>query len=406
MIPFDNLLSRADDETLSRLIGTVAMRLIMALDPRIATPANLRKVAIELHTKAGLLLSRENRALLIDLLQPNQAQILASVLGIKPDGDIYNELKKPQIRRGSEREKQLFAFFEEIIPEDEVIEEKSSYSPASCQYPLFGHQRVAVKEVQQKLYRHPRRVLLHMPTGAGKTRTAMNIIAEHLRQNEPTVVIWLAHSEELCEQSASEFERAWSCLGNREVGLWRFWGKNEINPDEIHDGLIVAGLSKTYSATKNQIAFIVKMARHASLVIIDEAHSAVAETYSLILNSLVVQRQNTALLGLTATPGRTWADIQVDEQLSNFFNRQKVTLKVQGYDNPVDYLVKEQYLAEVNYRQLFYEGGVELSEADIRRVKENFDIPDTILKLFADDEMRNLAIITEIEQLAKRHHRI
>jgi superfamily II DNA or RNA helicase len=39
-------------------------------------------------------------------------------------------------------------------------------------------------------------------------------------------------------------------------------------------------------------------------------------------------------------------------------------------------------------------------------VKEHLDIPDDILKKLADDEMRNLAIITEVEQMAKRHRRI
>ena len=245
-----------------------------------------------------------------------------------------------------------------------------------------------------------------MPTGAGKTRTAMNVIAEHLRRNEPTVVIWLAHSEELCEQAASEFEKAWSCLGNRSVDVWRFWGNRELDPANLQDGIVIAGLSKTYSATRNNISFIVELARHTSLVIIDEAHSAVAETYSLILDSLVVQRKHTALLGLTATPGRTWADIHVDEQLAQFFNRQKVTLSIPGYENPVDYLVNEQYLAQVEYRSLFYENGIELSDADCERVKNQLDIPENVLKLLAEDEVRNLAIITEVEQLAKRHQRI
>ena len=59
----------------------------------------------------------------------------------------------------------------------------------------------------------------------------MNVIAEHLRSNEPTLVIWLAHTEELCEQSASEFEKAWSYLGNREVDVFRFWGDRELPLD-------------------------------------------------------------------------------------------------------------------------------------------------------------------------------
>jgi len=43
-----------------------------------------------------------------------------------------------------------------------------------------------------------------MPTGAGKTRTAMNVIAEQLREFPEQAVVWLAHNEELCEQAASE----------------------------------------------------------------------------------------------------------------------------------------------------------------------------------------------------------
>ena len=162
-----------------------------------------------------------------------------------------------------------------------------------------------------------------------------------------------------------------------------------------------------YSATKQKLNFIMTLANRTSLVVIDEAHSAIAETYRLILDALVItQHPNTALLGLTATPGRTWADIQVDEELAAFFNRRKITLEINNYDNPVDYLVDEGYLARVKYNPLFYEGGVELSGADIRRVEEHFDIPNSILQRFANDEMRNLAIVTAIEDLARRHRRI
>ena len=48
-------------------------------------------------------------------------------------------------------------------------------------YGLFQHQRVAADKVCYALSEPPRKVVLHMPTGAGKTRTAMHIVAEHLR---------------------------------------------------------------------------------------------------------------------------------------------------------------------------------------------------------------------------------
>lgn len=406
MIKLHQLLSRADDETLAYLIGDEAMRLLLKLDPKLATPSNLREIAISLHSASGLLVTKDYRSRLFDLLKPDEVLILANILQISPQSDIYSALKNTRFLRGSDREKALFDFFEVVKPEEAFIEEIPSLKNNDCRYPLFAHQRHAIKEVQAKLVRHPYRVLLHMPTGAGKTRTTMNIITEHLRLNEPTLVIWLAHTEELCEQSASEFETAWSFLGNRSLQVWRFWGSHELNPTEITDGILVAGLSKTYSATKERIQFIVELGRRASLVIIDEAHSAIAPTYKTVLGSLHVQGQKTALLGLTATPGRTWSDIVADEALADFFGRQKVTLKIEGFANPVDYLVSEQYLAKVSYRSLFYKSGLQLSEADKQQVRQHLDIPDKVLKFLADDEMRNLAIITATEQLLKKHRRI
>jgi len=118
---FDEILARADDETLSHLIGQAAMRLIMALDPGIATPSNLRDIVIQLHTREGLLLSRESRAPIIDLLPLQQAKFLASVLGIKSTSNVYDELKRVKISRNSERERALFDFFELIPPQNENV---------------------------------------------------------------------------------------------------------------------------------------------------------------------------------------------------------------------------------------------------------------------------------------------
>ena len=99
------------------------------------------------------------------------------------------------------------------------------------------------------------------------------------------------------------------------------------------------------------------------------------------------------MLGLTATPGRTWNDINADAQLSQFFANNKVTLEIEGYDSPVDYLVDQQYLAKANYRSLFYYSGIELSLQDIDRINEQLEIPNAIIKRLEEDEQRNLRII-------------
>ncbi len=92
-----------------------------------------------------------------------------------------------------------------------------------------------------------------MPTGAGKTRTAMHVIARLLNDKEPLTVVWLAHSEELCEQAVEEFESTWSALGGRELTVHRWWGPHDLHPEGAVDGLVVAGLKKAYSAGQRSV---------------------------------------------------------------------------------------------------------------------------------------------------------
>ncbi len=403
---FDDLLSRADDKTLQSLLGSAAVRLIRLLDPSLATPTRLREILLSLHSRESLLLSKNSRLCLFELLRPQEAKILALILDAPNHQDIYQSLKKVKIRRGSDRERALFDFFELSVPEIEVAIEAASVELTTPKYPLFAHQRRAAQQVKQYLTQDPRRVLLHLPTGAGKTRTAMNVIADHLRSHEPTIVIWLAYSEELCEQAVAEFKRAWEYLGDRQLVVYRFWGTHEINLEQVRDGIVVAGLSKVYNAVRRSIRFINQLGARASLVIIDEAHQAIAETYQLILDALVIPYKNTALLGLTATPGRTWADISTDAKLAQFFANHKVTLEIPGYENPIEYLVAEKYLAKAQYRSLFYESGLKLTERDLAQIETDLEIPSYILNQLAEDEQRNLRIILEIEKLTYRHQRI
>ncbi len=176
--------------------------------------------------------------------------------------------------------------------------------------------------------------------------------------------------------------------------------------DDVRDGLIVTSLPKMYNAAKREIYFIGQLGSRCTLAVIDEAHQAIAETYRLVLDALVVHNAETGLLGLTATPGRTWADISADEELADFFARQKVSLDVPGYDNPVRYLMAEGYLAETNFKPLHAESDVELSGRDLKRIRDNLNVPDDVLRRLAEDDRRNLSIVTRLEDLLARHRRV
>lgn len=403
---FEDLISRADDETLQNLLGSAVLRSLKLLDSSLTSPSRLREILLGLHSPESLLLNENSRKQLLELLRPEQAKILALILDAPSNSDIFKALGEVKIRKNSERERALFDFFELPLPKPEIIGENPSTEISQPQYGLFVHQRQAIHKVKQYLLQEPRRVLLHMPTGSGKTRTAMNVICDRLRFQEPTLIVWLAYSEELCEQAAAEFFKAWQSLGDRPINLYRFWGDHELDLADVRDGIVVAGLSKLYSRAKRSIQFINQLGSRSSLVVIDEAHQAIAETYSLVLDSLVIPYERTALLGLTATPGRTWSDINADAKLAKFFGQNKVTLEIEGYGSPVEYLIAEQYLAQAKFKSLLYQNGLELSERDRNLIQEKLEIPQNVLNRLAEDEQRNLLILIEAEKLIYQHQRI
>ena len=81
-------------------------------------------------------------------------------------------------------------------------------------------------EVKQRLdatiNRPGERAILTLPTGAGKTRVAVESIRDwltaqydiELQKAEGAMVLWLAHTEELCEQAYACFQQIWEGSDN------------------------------------------------------------------------------------------------------------------------------------------------------------------------------------------------
>ena len=92
---------------------------------------------------------------------------------------------------------------------------------------------------------------------------------------------------ELCEQAAREFQRAWSHHGNREVELQRMWGEHDV--DEVtHDGIIFVGLDKLWARVRRENTWLANLSHRVHLVVFDEAHQSTAETYRLMVETLLL----------------------------------------------------------------------------------------------------------------------
>jgi superfamily II DNA or RNA helicase len=151
---------------------------------------------------------------------------------------------------------------------------------------------------------------------------------------------------------------------------------------------------------------LLRLGDRTSLTVADEAHQAIAPTYRTVIDMLANKHPEGRLLGLSATPGRTWADIDKDTLLAEFFGRKKVTLDVEGYPDAVEYLMANGYLARPSFRTLNYEPGPTLGQPDLEALSSALDVPEALLEELGYDEQRNLRIVTAVEELTARHNRI
>lgn len=404
MIPLKAALTNLGDRILE-LIGQDQYGALKALGRDTIDQESLVMLCINIHTELGILRNKNFRKIIFNSLNIGDARELALILGITYENTPYKDLAEKNFRKNSKQEKYMFGFFGLSLPEEEEQEDpKQTTQIVKAKYGLFPHQRNALVDIEQILNNEGGRAVLHMPTGSGKTRTAMNLAAKQLNRDAPTTILWLAHSEELCEQAAEEFETAWEFMGDRDLTLRRFFKSHDW--EDTQDGMIIAGLNKMWNFVKNTGTGLHHAASGISLVIFDEAHQSISPTYRLIIDIITTRNPDCKFLGLTATPGRTWNDIDKDMELSDFYNRRKVTLNVEGYSSPIEYLVKEKFLSEPKFHPLAVDSTLELSDSEMKSLETSDEYSESILKRLSSDGHRNSLIIMRAQKLIQDHDRI
>ncbi|MFI8879511.1 DEAD/DEAH box helicase [Streptomyces sp. NPDC055243] len=400
---FKALLADAPMAYIRRHVGERLCALLDLIEGGAAEDDRLRAVAPIAIDAERLVADDAERSALIALVPgPKQAELAQRLGSVDDEQQPLDYLQS--LKWTTDERRELLEFFGFAI--DRVPSLPPAFKQESTpEYGLFPHQRHAAARVKELLYDGSRRTVLHLPTGVGKTRTGMSLICDHLRGHEPTVVVWLAHGQELLEQAATEFERAWTKVGDRPLPVLRVWGSAPANLAEMTDGLVVLGLEKAASAAKADPQFLATLAARSTLTVFDEAHQIIAPTFQRVVDELTI-RHDSSLLGLTATPGRTWADVSKDEELSDYFSRQKVMLEIEGYTNPVTALIEQGYLAKPLMRTVASEAGMHLSARDQQLLARSFDIPANMMAELAGDEQWNLKVVQTITELLQQHRRI
>ena len=206
--------------------------------------------------------------------------------------------------------------------------------------------------------------MVQMPTGAGKTFTALETFVDMLRMPfKQKFYVWVVDSNELAEQAHNAFVNLWKMKGDRPLRVYRFFGGYGVSSESLMDGVVFASFGTLYSILEDpnhkfhlSIRNIIK--KH-EILIVDEAHKSVAETYSEVV-SLFTQQPGTKLVGLSATPGRN--SQSGDFELTNMFDCNLVRIMNSArepIEDPLQYLQQKGYLAEL--------------EVDIMETKVNLD---------------------------------
>jgi superfamily II DNA or RNA helicase len=261
------------------------------------------------------------------------------------------------------------------------------------------------------------RMLVHMPTGAGKTKTAMEIASDYLRcksvlggHEKNVFVVWLAHSKELCEQALETFQNTWRIRGDYEIDTFKLFGDAEYS-DEIlksERAFIFVGFQKfnamLNSSNELQEKIKNKILQNIKLVIVDEAHKSLASTYEKAINLLSKSSAGVQLIGLTATPGRSSDQADGENNfLAEFFNSTKIRM-IDNFgvpiENPISYLQDLEVLAKIDRFELMTDVQIKLSEQQIKNLKLYGDERlGEILRNLAGNPARNKIIIDKVREL-------
>lgn len=387
-----------DDQVAARLLPKGAYDLIKTLSPQSLIGPKRHQTLGKLFSVELAVDDQERRIELLSALSEAKVKELETRVGVNLEELTSSSLLSSRTRR------KILGFYGVPTLSEQPTATLEANLEVKASHGLFPHQKKAAADIERYLYVEDGRVMLHLPTGVGKTRTAMSVVASHLRSRQQALVIWLASSQELLEQAANEFEATWMAVGDRPVRCHRFWSNYEAPPEYLVDGIVIAGLAKlhSYGRTRKRLW---DLGDRATLVVFDEAHQAVATTYEDLVRTLVTRNPRTGLLGLSATPGRTWNDPHIDEALAELFFGNKVIIDF-GTENPIERLTRDGYLSRVSFSLLNVEPGLHLSAQDIDELTKALDVPESLAEALGEDEQRNIRIIQRLLELIEHHDRI
>ena len=181
-----------------------------------------------------------------------------------------------------------------------------------------------------------------MPTGSGKTRTANELLVDIYR-SKPSKCLWLTNRSELLVQASLSFARLWKEKGDHMISINYFFDQcNEwFSPNSSVSEIVYSSFDKLHSRKGGLV-------NNFDIVIVDEAHYSLADTYMPLINKMI--REGVRALGLTATPMSSNDD--EFNSIKTFFGTSIDLMKLSDNKYSFDYLQRNNFLAHIQYSYL------------------------------------------------------
>ena len=265
--------------------------------------------------------------------------------------------------------------------------------------PLHDYQEIVVSEIHGLLQgQDGLRGLLSLPTGAGKTRVTIEALIEAFSASQlGSPVLWVAQTEELCEQAVQTWSELWRGKGpRRRLTISRLWGQFEAQEAEQGEQVVVATIQKLAAGVFSKDSY--GWLKQSQCIVVDEAHTSIGTSYTQLLEwqGMARNKDRAPLIGLTATPFR--GNQEEMRRLVARYGGRRLDLTALGGEDAYPHLQHIGILAKVDH-QLLPGSEIELSGDELAELERFSRLPEAALSRLASDTNRNRTLLESIAAL-------
>ncbi len=430
-----SLLKQFGIEELKTILGNSLVDQLIEWETRPLTKALLVDMIVSIHG-VSILRDRFVRKRILEQLPEKELLDFRSLLGAK----LKNTRSLPKIVEAISaapwRPNKITLHFINLLGYDEdAVFEHGNQSTVAVEsvdsherfFELLDYQYI-IRQQALSILESPitlSRFLIHMPTGTGKTKTAMHIASHYLRYDlkKKGLILWVAHTKELLQQASETFAHVWRNIGEGSTCEYRLWDAFEPSiPSENFNGIMICGIQKLMAIKSGNPELFNQIHKDLRLLIFDEAHKASATETKQIINELMtcpMSMEDRSLMGLTATPGRTTENSSENVHLSSLFGNKSIGIDVKLMNavnlspqealnahietNIIKYFQERKILSKITREELVY--SEDLSEEELEAIKiaatDNGydDYTRKSLEIIGRNKSRNITIKKKLQEL-------